>query len=159
MPISPRARQALLVAAEEVLIQLARGRDLEALDAYALRIDAAHDVADRAVLAGGVERLEHDHHAVRRLSGQALLKFCEERDAVVQQPDAVLLLLDARLERGVEVLRQGHAGPGGHAERRDEARDPLGDVVGHVVVLSSSRAGSGPIASRCYAMSRRPPSS
>src|SRR3954462_8879402 len=64
-------RQALLIAAQVVLVKLARGRDLEALDPHALRVDAAHHVADIpslpapssvmssgiAVLLGGVHQV------------------------------------------------------------------------------------------------------
>src|SRR5436189_6388715 len=43
-------RQPLLVAAQEVLIELARGGDLEALDPHTLGVDATHHVPDRPVL-------------------------------------------------------------------------------------------------------------
>jgi hypothetical protein len=66
-------RQPLLITAQVVVVELARGWDLEALDAHALRIDAAHHVADGPVLSRGIERLENDHDAVRGLSRQPLL--------------------------------------------------------------------------------------
>src|SRR5262249_57599367 len=57
----PARRQPLLVAAEEVLVELARRRHLEALDAHTLRVDAAQHMADRPVLAGRVQRPQHAH--------------------------------------------------------------------------------------------------
>jgi hypothetical protein len=125
-------RQALLIAAQVVLIELARGRDLEALDPDALRIDAAHHVADGAVLPRGIERLEHHDDAVRGLGGQPLLVLRQQRDAVLQQPEAVLLLLDTGLEGGIEILGQPHVRARAHAEGLDEPCDPLRDVVGHL---------------------------
>ena len=119
----PTRRQPLLVAAQEILVELARGRDLEALDPHALRVDAAHHVADRPVLARGIERLQHNQDAVRVLSGQPRLVLREELDAVLQQLDPVLLLLDPRFERGIEVLRQVHLRARVDAERFDEPRD------------------------------------
>jgi hypothetical protein len=100
--------QALLVAAQVVPVELGRRRDLEALDPDPLRVDAAHHVTDRPVLARGVERLKHDDDAVRRLRRQLALVVGQDRDPVVEQSDPVLLLLDARLESGIEVLRQLH---------------------------------------------------
>ena len=130
-------RQPLLVAAQVVLAALAGRGDLEALDPHALRVHAAHHVADRPVLARGVERLQHHDDTGRRLRRQPLLVLRQQRNAVVQQPDAVLLPLDPRLERGVEVLRQIYLRARAYAKRLDEFRDPLGHVVGHGVLLRS----------------------
>ena len=60
--LAPR-RQALGVAPQVVVVELLGRGHLEAVHRHALRVDAAHHVADRAVLAGGVERLQHDEHA------------------------------------------------------------------------------------------------
>src|SRR6478736_378174 len=50
-PDPATCRQALLITAQVVLVELAGGRDFEALDPHALRVDAAHHVADRPVLS------------------------------------------------------------------------------------------------------------
>ena len=60
MPMLPRSGQLLRVAPEVVVVELLRRGDLEAADLDALGVHAAHHVADRAVLARGVHRLE-DH--------------------------------------------------------------------------------------------------
>ena len=44
----------------------------------ALRVHAAHHLPDRPVLAGGVQRLEHDQHAVSVLSREPLLVFGQQ---------------------------------------------------------------------------------
>ena len=68
---------------------------------HALGVHAAHHVPDRAVLAGRVERLQHDEHAVGVLGGQALLVLGEQLDAQVEQLLAVVLLAQGRrLYRG-----------------------------------------------------------
>ena len=90
--------QLLLVAPQVVVVEVGAGRDLEAADLDALRVDAAHDVADRAVLAGRVHRLEDHHHAVGVLGGQAHLVLGQ--------------ILDALGEDGLGLLRVDLAGPG-----------------------------------------------
>src|SRR5262249_53818670 len=122
-------RQALLIAAEEVLAELARRRDLEALDAHALRVDAAHHVADRPVLAGSVERLENDENAPRVLGGEPSLVLLEQLDALRHEIGAVLLLLDPRLEGGIEIPLELHLRARGDPERLDDRRYSLRDVA------------------------------
>ena len=46
------------------MVEFLGGRFLETEDLAALRVHAGHDVADGAVLAGGVHRLEDDEHRV-----------------------------------------------------------------------------------------------
>ena len=41
------------------------------MDLDALRVHAAHHVADRPVFATGVQRLQHDQHPVGVLCGQS----------------------------------------------------------------------------------------
>ena len=60
MPMRPRSGSAPGVSPEEVVVELLGRGMLEAVDLAALGIDARHDVLDRAVLAGGVHRLEDD---------------------------------------------------------------------------------------------------
>jgi len=55
---APAFGQIARAAPEKVVLQLERARVLEAEDLAALRVHARHHVADRAVLAGSVHRLE-----------------------------------------------------------------------------------------------------
>ena len=70
--------QLALVAPQVVVVEvLARGH-LEAADLDALRVDPAHDVADRPVLAGRVHRLEDHDDAVGVLGREPHLVLGEE---------------------------------------------------------------------------------
>ena len=101
-------RQGPGVAPEVVVVDLLGGGHLEGVHGDALRVDAAHDVADGAVLAGGVEGLEHDQDAVGVLGGEASLILGHQLDAALEELEAVLLLDEVRLVAWVEVLGQGH---------------------------------------------------
>jgi hypothetical protein len=74
----PAGGKVTRVAPEEVVIELVRRGDLEAAHPHALRVDAAHHVLDRTVLAGGVECLQDDQHAVGVLGRQARLILAEQ---------------------------------------------------------------------------------
>ena len=65
--------ETLRIAPEEIVIELLRRRHLEAVHGHALRIHPAHHVADRPVLSGGVQRLQHHQHSPPVLSGQPCL--------------------------------------------------------------------------------------
>ena len=77
MPIRPRSGSALAVAPEEVVVEFLGRRLLEAVDLAALRIHARHDVLDRAVLAGGVHRLEDDQHRIAVVGVEQFLRVAE----------------------------------------------------------------------------------
>ena len=66
------------------MLQFLRARLLERMHLAALRIDAAHDVLDDAVLAGGVHRLQHDQHRPAVFGVKPLLQFGEPLDALGQ---------------------------------------------------------------------------
>src|SRR3954470_24034358 len=112
------------------MTQLGGRRDLEAVDLHPLRVDPAHDVANGPILARCIERLDHDDDAVPCLGCQSLLVLGEQRDAVVQQVFAVVLLLDAPLEAGVEVLRELDLRARCDAEGLDEPGDAAGRGAG-----------------------------
>ena len=97
-------RKVLRVAPEVVVVELLGRGHLEAVHGDALRVDAAHHVTDRPVLAGGVERLEDDQHAVGPLGVEARLVLGEHADALREQLAALLLRFEALLVPGVEVL-------------------------------------------------------
>ena len=114
----------LLVAPEVVMPELLARGHLEAADVHSLRVDAAHDVTDRAVLAGGIEPLQAQEQAVGVLGGQAVLVGRQELHALGEQLHALLLLHEVRRVAGVEVLRQRHRGAGLHPQGADEFTDP-----------------------------------
>ena len=74
---------------QEVVAQLLLGRHPESGHARALRVEGGHHLADQAVLAARVERLEHDQQRLALLGPQLLL----ERSELVAQ------LLEARARR------------------------------------------------------------
>src|SRR5690348_12182962 len=118
-------RQPPRVAPQEVMVELLGRRDLEAVHRDSLRVDTAHHVPDRPVLARRIEGLKYDEHAPRILSGEPLLILRQQAHALFEQREPVLLLLDTRLEARVEVLGQLDLRPGLDAERSDELLEPL----------------------------------
>ena len=75
MPIRPRSGRHLACSATESRDRAPRRRLLERGHLAALRIDARHDVLDRAVLAGRIHRLEDEQQrpAVLRVQHVLLL--------------------------------------------------------------------------------------
>jgi len=70
---------------------LGRG-GLERVDLAPLRVHARQDVLDRAVLAGGVHRLEDQEEGPLVLGVEPVLERGEELDAPVEQLGRVVLL-------------------------------------------------------------------
>ena len=100
--------QAPRVAPEEVVVELLRRGHLEAVHRDTLRVHAAHHVADRPVLAGRIQRLQHHQHPPRILSRQPSLVLGQQPHPLGKQGDTLSLLPHAPLEGGVEVLGEGH---------------------------------------------------
>ena len=82
MPIDPAGRQQHAVALEEIVLQFLVRRLLEAEHLAALRVEARHDVFDRAVFAGRIHRLQHDQHGICIASPEQLLG-CGELFAIL----------------------------------------------------------------------------
>ena len=94
MPIRPRSGSAFVGPPEVVVVALlGRGR-LEAEHLAALRVDTRHDVPDRAVLAGRVHRLEDHQQRIGVLRVELVLMLRELLDAVFEQREGFLLVLD-----------------------------------------------------------------
>src|SRR5262249_43502024 len=91
------------VAPEVVVTELSGRRHLEAVHRDTLRVDAAHHIPDRPVLAARVQRLEDHQYPVLLLRGKPLLVFGEQLDPVPQQLLAVLLAQEPGLITGVEI--------------------------------------------------------
>ena len=75
-------------------------------------VDATHHVADRPVLARRIECLKNDEDAVRALSCEPRLVLRQQPDPVLQEVDTAFLLLDPRLEAGIEILASFTLEPG-----------------------------------------------
>ena len=111
--------QPLRVAPQEVVVELLGRGNLEAVHVDALRIDAAHHVADRPVLARRVQRLKHDQHTPRVLRSQPRLILSQQPHPILEQRDPLLLLLHTRLERRIEILgRASPSSPASHETAR-----------------------------------------
>ena len=89
---------------EKVMHPLDVGRRFEAADEDALRVDARHDVLDRAVFAGGVEGLEDDDDRVFAAGPQQVLRGGQAGDVFQQRHLGLVFVLEARRERGIEIL-------------------------------------------------------
>src|SRR4051812_6919568 len=99
------------------------------MDDDALRVDAAHHVADRAVLAARVERLQNDQEAEGVLGGQTRLEVVEQLDSLLQQLLAALLRDDIARVAGIEVAGEDDVRAGRHTKGRYEVSDPLQALV------------------------------
>src|SRR3984885_13627980 len=113
--------QSALVPPEEIVVQLLGGGLFEGTDLHRLRVDAAHHVLDGAVLAGRVESLQHQEHAVRVLRGEPVLILGEEIHAVGKQAGGLLTGYLAGIARMVITAQ-----PDGAARRHHERLDEVG---------------------------------
>ena len=75
------ARDAPVDAPEVVVGELLGRRDLERGDGTALRVERAHHVAERAVLAGGVDSLEDDEDLMLALGPEPVLEIRQPGEA------------------------------------------------------------------------------
>ena len=119
-----------------VVIALLGGRRLEAEDLAALRVDARHDVPDRAVLARGVHRLEDHQQRVGVLRVELVLLLGELLDAVLEQRERFLLVLDRSGPTRVVVLERDLL-----AGRGDELVHQLSDFLHRYLASCPTRLG------------------
>ena len=113
---------------------LGRG-DLEARDRAALRVERGHDLADRAVLAGGVDALEDDEHRPPPLGPQPLLELGQ----AVEQPvgdDLCPFLVEAECRTRIDVAEVDAP-----ARRDAQSRAQIG-CLGHASSVWLARASS-----------------
>src|SRR5688572_21079856 len=113
------------------MIELFRRRRLERVHVATLRVDAGHHVLDRAVLAGGVHRLEDQQHRPAILRVEPFLQAGHSLAALLEH------LVGDRLEAlapriaGIDVLEAearaiGDAVPAGEFGRgRDDHTDRI----------------------------------
>ena len=141
----PRRGSARVDAPQEIVIELFGRRRLERVDLAALRIDAAHDVLDGAVLAGGVHRLEDQQHRPAVLRVEPLLELGHPLAALLQH------LVGDRLEplaprvRRVDVLQaepravRDAVAPGQVGRRgNDHDRRSYSDFLSSVLTANAS---------------------
>ena len=105
---------------------LSRGY-FEPVDRDALRVDSTHHMADRAVLAGSVHRLQNHEHTVCRLCCEPRLEVGQQRNPLLEQ-----LLGTACVVAGVppcrprvEVPGEAHLGSRTNHKGLYESFDPL----------------------------------
>ena len=122
-PDHPACRALGVDAPEEVVRELDRRGRLERRDATALRVDTREDVADRPVLAGGVEALEDEEDAPLSLGVEALL---QRRELLEQRGELLLrLVLPRQAERVARVTPlQVRGGAGIDNERWTASAQP-----------------------------------
>ena len=82
---------------EEVVGELLLGRHAERRRPAPRRVDPGEHVAEHAVLAAGVHRLEHDEERLRSLGEQHLLQLGQPGDLDVERGLGQLLLPSERL--------------------------------------------------------------
>src|SRR5262249_4054680 len=134
--------KALDVAPQEVVAEIRRRRLLEGGHLTALRIHARHDVLDRAVLTGGVHRLEDEQQRPAVLRVEHLLLLCEPLGPAPRKVGRLALLhLQAKGIARVDVP-QPDALALGDAKRLHEFSDAIEDL--------SSRHGRAPPSGPVY---------
>ena len=105
MPIRPRSGKALRIAPHEVVLEVFRRWLLEREDLAALRIDARHDVLDRAVLAGSVHGLENKQQRPAILGVEHVLFLGEPLGSALEKFSGLAFVhLETLGVAGIEVL-------------------------------------------------------
>ena len=128
--LAPRG-QAARVPPQVVVIKLLGRRRLETRHMNTLRVDAAHHVSDRAVLAGRVDRLQHDQDAIGVLRGQPVLVFGEQLNALPQKPDRIRALAHAEPLTRIKIRRERDLRARPDPQRLGESRRPAGIQIDH----------------------------
>ncbi len=115
MPIRPRCGKAARRPPEEIVLQFLGTRVLEAVNLASLRIDARHDVFDRAVFAGGVHGLEDEEKGVTIVRVEQTLQLPELLD-LVREHLAVMRLRFVERLRCRRAFAQPQRPPRGNAK-------------------------------------------
>ena len=147
-PDAPALGEIAGVAPHEIVVELLGGRHLEREHLAALRIDAGHHVLDRAVLAGGVHRLEDEQQRPRVLSRRA----CPAARSATRRPAPAVPSPAASDPTRGHACRPGRQSfsrkrlPLGDAVRVDELVDRLEDLLSRHGVTSCACS----VRSRCH---------
>ena len=97
MPISPARGEHRVHSPQVVVAELGRRRRLERGNPAALGVQALEDGTDDAVLAGGVETLEHEQNAVAGLRVEPLLQDFELCSQLVEVSLRYVLVSEAEI--------------------------------------------------------------
>src|SRR5581483_12460458 len=101
----PAPRQDQRGAPQEVVVELELARGLEGMHLAALRVHARHYVLDHAVLAAGVEALQHDEDGPLMLGVEPVLELGEPLHPVGKQRLGLVLLdIEAAAIGGIEAV-------------------------------------------------------
>ena len=140
---APARRQRLGGAPEEVVFELLGRGLLEGGHLHPLRVDARHDVADGAVLAGRVHRLKHDQQGVAVAGPQQLVRGLELLDAARERRLLLLLALLGEVAQARPATPAGVAPvqPGRLARAHDQLLERVLEI-GHVARAAFSGAST-----------------
>src|SRR5262249_8917477 len=99
--------QALQATPEIIVVEFFDGRRLERKNLTALRVNAGHDMLDRAVFPGGVHPLKYEQHRPTVLGIKHVLKLRHESDTHGKGFLLARLVLGRKLQRGagIDVLK------------------------------------------------------
>ena len=104
MPMRPRSGRSRVVRQRKSCCSSVGAGVFEAEHLAALRIDARHDMLDRAVLARRVHRLEDQQQRIAVGGVEKLLLLAQFRDMVAQKLLIIVLRLVDRLDDGRPFL-------------------------------------------------------
>jgi hypothetical protein len=93
-------REAARRAPQKIMLQFPGARMLEAENLASLRIDAGHDVLDRAVLASGVHRLKNQQQRIAVVGVKQALPFAQFLNVRFEDGFVILLRFVKRLYPG-----------------------------------------------------------
>ena len=153
-----RGGQMLLITPEVVVRELLGRWLLEALHRHAGGIDAAQDVADRAVLTTGVEGLDDDEHPVALLGSEPPLIVADVLDCGLEKLLALLLAVDLDGVSGIEVVSQANRRPGPQTQRLSHPEYPLLPRVAHPLTFARSARPNRRAPDKCPRTRAVPPS-
>ena len=101
---APALRQPNIRAPQEVVLELGGAGLLEAFHVASLRIDARHDVPNRAILAGRVHALKDDQQRVAIGAVEQLLLIAQRGDVLLEQGAIFLLRLVEGFDLGGRLI-------------------------------------------------------
>jgi hypothetical protein len=135
-----RLRSGRLTAPEIVVVEIGGGRRLERVDLAALRVDARHDVLDRAVLAGRVHGLEDQQQRPAILGVELVLQLRQQLDARPQELPGFILRGHLVGVAGIDVLEREPL-PGFDPVTLDQQIAGLSASVAHRLALGACLGG------------------
>src|SRR5262245_36181081 len=96
------ARRALVGSPEEVVRGLLLAQLLEPIDERSLRVHSAEHMPDGAILAGSVERLEHDQKRLAAVGVEEVLQLVHALDMFLDLGQSLLMRLMLSCVRSID---------------------------------------------------------